>query len=44
MHTLVSGSEDGALLFWNVYTGIVMEKIEKNFASIHCLALTKAGK
>lgn len=44
MHTLVSGSEDGEIIFWNTYTGIVMDKIEKNFASIHCLTLTKVGK
>jgi hypothetical protein len=44
MHTLVSGSEDGQIIFWNCYTGIIMEKIEKNFAAIHCLTLTKNGK
>lgn len=44
MHTIVSGSEDGKIIFWNGYSGIAMTKIEKNFASIHCMSMTRDGR
>lgn len=43
-HTIVTGTEEGAMFCWNGYSGMIMKKIVDNKSTIHQIITTREGK